>query len=87
MSVQFVSPCDGWPPLHFIDEGGGAKREIKERLQCWLLGRPLVRRCPSGRIEEESHYVVVEAVVWPSETVHLGRPAPHPSSLVLTQPA
>jgi hypothetical protein len=31
-----------------------------------------VRRCPSGRIEEESCYVVVEAGAWPGGAVHFG---------------
>jgi hypothetical protein len=28
-------------------------------------------RCPSGHIEEEPHYVVVEAAARPGEAVHL----------------
>jgi hypothetical protein len=53
-------------------QGGRAKREIKEELQCRPLGCPLARRCPSGRIEEESLYVVVEAAAWPGRAVHFG---------------
>jgi hypothetical protein len=30
-------------------------------LQCWPLGCPFVRRCPSECIEAEPHYVVVKA--------------------------
>jgi hypothetical protein len=67
-------------------QGGGAKGEIKEKLQCQLLERPLERRCPSGRIEEESRHVVVEAAAWQDGAVHFGRWALPPSSLVLTQP-
>jgi hypothetical protein len=31
-----------------------------------------MRRCPSGRIEVESCYLVVGAAVWPGVVVHLG---------------
>jgi hypothetical protein len=48
-----ANPCDGFPPLPFIDARGGAKREIKEMLQCRSLRCPLARRCPPGCIEEE----------------------------------
>jgi hypothetical protein len=41
-------------------------------LQCWPLGCPFMRCCPSGCIEEESCYVVVEAVEWLGEAVHFG---------------
>jgi hypothetical protein len=33
-----------------------------------------VRHCPSGRIEEEPRYVVVEAAAWPGGAVHFGTP-------------
>jgi hypothetical protein len=56
-------------------------------LQCWSLECPLVRRCPSGCIEEVLHYVIVEAAPWSGEAIHSGRPVLPPSSLVLTQPA
>jgi hypothetical protein len=72
MGVQFINPCDGCPPLPFIDTRGRAKSEIKEKLQCRLLRCPPVRHCLSGRIEEVSRYVVVEAAAWPSGAVHFG---------------
>jgi hypothetical protein len=31
MSVRFVSPCDGCPPLHFIDARGKGKKGNKRR--------------------------------------------------------
>jgi hypothetical protein len=36
----------------------------------WLLGCPVVRRCPSRRIEVESCYLVVGAAAWPGVAVH-----------------
>jgi hypothetical protein len=41
-------------------------------LQCWPLERLLERRCPSGRIEEESRHIVVEAAAWLGRVVHFG---------------
>jgi hypothetical protein len=33
-----------------------------------------MRRCPSGRIEGEPRYVVVEAAAWPGGAIHFGTP-------------
>jgi hypothetical protein len=72
MSVRFVSPRDGCPPLPFIDARGRGKGGIREKLQCRPLGCPLVRRCLSGRIEEDPRCIVVEAAAWPGGVVHFG---------------
>jgi hypothetical protein len=45
------NPCDRCPPLPFIVARGGAQGEVKKRYSAWLLVRPVIRRCPSGRIE------------------------------------
>jgi hypothetical protein len=97
MSVRFVSPCVGCPPLPFIDARGGVIKGNKVNVTVLAVGTssrvslsvraPLARRCPSGRIEEEPHYVVVGVAVWLGGAVHLRRLALPPSSLVLTQPA
>jgi hypothetical protein len=42
------------PPLLFIVSRGGAQGEVKKSYSAWQLARPVVRRCPSGRIEAES---------------------------------
>jgi hypothetical protein len=74
MTVQFVSPRDNCHPLPFIDSRGeGQQGKWEKSYSAWPLGCPLVRRCPSGHIEEEPHYVVVEAAAWPGE-VHFGMP-------------
>jgi hypothetical protein len=38
----------------------------------WLLGCPVVRRYPSGRIEVELRYSVVGAATWLGVVVHPG---------------
>jgi hypothetical protein len=72
-SVQFVNPCDSCPPLPFIDERGEGKKGNKGRVQS--LGCPLERHCPSGRIEEEPRYVVIEVAAWPGVAVHFRTPS------------
>jgi hypothetical protein len=80
-----VSSCDDFPSLPFIDARGKSKKEIKVKVR--PLGCPLVRRCLSGRIEEESSRVVFEAAAWPGTAAYFGHLALSPSTLVLTQPA
>jgi hypothetical protein len=36
----------------------------------WSLGRPVVRCCPSGRIEAELCRLVMGAAAWPGGAVH-----------------
>jgi hypothetical protein len=69
-----ANPCDGCPPLPFIDGRGGEKRKQNKSYSARSLGCPLEHRCPPGRIEEGSRYVVVEASAWPGRAVHSGTP-------------
>jgi hypothetical protein len=74
MSVQFVSLCDGCPPLPFIDARGRGKKGNKRRvtvLGCWdVLSWVAVRQ---GTLKG-SRYVVVEAAAWPGVAIHFGTP-------------
>jgi hypothetical protein len=47
---------------------------VEKKYSARLLGCPIVCRYPSGRIEEESRYLVVGASAWPGVAVHLGTP-------------
>jgi hypothetical protein len=64
------NPCNGCYPLPFIVARGGAQGEGKKKYSARLMGCPVVRRCPSGRIEVELRYLVVGATAWPSVAVH-----------------
>jgi hypothetical protein len=55
-------------------------------LLCWPLGCPLAHHCLSGHIEEEPHFIVVQATVWPSGAACFGHLVPSLSTLVLTNP-
>jgi hypothetical protein len=65
MIVCKSNPCDCCPSLPFIVSIGGAQGEIQKSYSAWQLVRPVVRRCPSGRIEAELRYLVGEVAVWP----------------------
>jgi hypothetical protein len=58
------NPCDRCSLLPFIVTRGGAQGGIQKSYSAWQLVRPVVRRCPSGRIGAELRYLVVEAYVW-----------------------
>jgi hypothetical protein len=66
------NPCNSCPPLPFIVTRGAAQGEVKKKYNAWLLGYPVVRRCPSGRIDVESRYLIVGFVAWPGVAVHPG---------------
>jgi hypothetical protein len=69
-----ANPCDGCPPLPFIDARGGEKGKRDKSYSARSLRCPLTRHYPPGRIEEERSCVVVEAAAWPDEAVHFGTP-------------
>jgi hypothetical protein len=64
MIVCKSNPCDHCPLLPFIVSRGGAQGEIQKSYSAWLLVRPVVHRCPSGRIGVELRYLVGEAATW-----------------------
>jgi hypothetical protein len=66
------NPCNGFPSLPFIDARGGHKGKGKMSYNVWSLGRPVVRRCPSGRIETELCRLVVGAATWPGRAIQHG---------------
>jgi hypothetical protein len=65
MIVCKSNPCDRCPPLPFIFSRGGSQGEIQKSYSAWQLVRPVMRHCPSGRIEAELRYLVGEAAAWP----------------------
>jgi hypothetical protein len=68
---RMSNPCNGCPPLPFIDARGGAQGKENTSYSAWLLGCPFVRRCLSGRIEAEACGLVVGALAWLVMAVHL----------------
>jgi hypothetical protein len=46
--------------------------EYKKGYSAWQLVRPVVRCCPSGRIDAELRYLVGEAAAWLGRTVPSG---------------
>jgi hypothetical protein len=56
------NPCNGCPPLSH-------KGEVEKKYSARLMGCPVVRRRPSGRIEVKSRYLVVGAIAWPGVVV------------------
>jgi hypothetical protein len=75
MNVQFVNPCDGCPPLPFIDaRGRGKKGKQKKSYSAWPLRCPLECRCPSGHIEEELRHVIVEVAASPGGAIYFMTP-------------
>jgi hypothetical protein len=51
-------------------QGDGHKGKVNTSYSVWSLGRPVVRRCPSGRIEVELCCLVAGAAAWPGGAVH-----------------
>jgi hypothetical protein len=58
MIVWKSNPCDRCPPLPFIVSRGGAQGKIQKSYSDWLLVRPVIRCCLSGRIGAELRYLV-----------------------------
>jgi hypothetical protein len=50
MIVRQSNPCDCCPPLPLIVSRGGAQGEIQKSYSAWQMVRPVIRRCPLGRI-------------------------------------
>jgi hypothetical protein len=65
-----ANPCDGCPPLPFIDAREVQKGKQDKSYNTRSLGCPLMCHCPPGRIEEERRFLVVEAAAWPDGAVH-----------------
>jgi hypothetical protein len=53
-------------------QGEGHKGKGNMSYSVWSMGRPVVRRCPSGRIEAELCRLVVGVAAWPGGAVHPG---------------
>jgi hypothetical protein len=53
-------------------QGEGHKGKGNMRCNAWSLGCPVVRHCPSRRIEAELRCLVARVAAWPGEAVHSG---------------